>query len=199
MSLPSFQSFVLSWWYSPNTKLALKFETPGATATTNDLDYTNGLYSSDDETYSSNNIITEHPVENLTNISDYVIIQPKTITITGILSSMSTFVVAGAEIPSVLDFSKLARATQILQEMADSKKTLTVTTGLLLGEGIYSLKNAVIQSLNMFRNSTYGRTNIQFNVVFKQVIITDTDATSRAQVNSKSTSGQLDSTAAGIT
>ena len=191
-------NFLISWWYSPNTKLAFNFTTAGASAFSG-LSYLNGLSSSIDENYHFENQITNHPVEGLTSITDNIIIQPKIITITGLLSSITTIPLVGEIGPSILNFNTLGRATQILANMVESKQLLSLTTGLYFGSSIFRINNVVIQSLDIPRDYMYGRTTLKFTVVFREVIVTNTDATSRAQVNSKSASGSLDPNIVGVT
>lgn len=192
-------NFLLSWWYSPTTKLAINFQTTGGTINPiGGLTSANGLSSSLEENYHYENLITNHPVEGLTSITDNIIRQPKTFSITGLLTAMTSIPLVGNVGPTLLNFNTLARATSTLSNMADSGQLLTLTTGLLFGEGIFRVNSVAIQSLDIMRDPTYGRTSIKFRIVFKQVIITDTTATSRAQVNTKSVSGSLDPSVVGV-
>jgi hypothetical protein len=147
-------SFLLSWWYTPSTKIAISFQTLAAKSQ-GFLDSTNGLSASVDENYRLENVITSHPVESGTNISDHIIVQPKIISITGLLTAIDTI--------------------QFLFDAADSRTLFTLTTGLYFGRSYFKIKNMAIQSIDIPRNNQYGRTSIKFSIVFKEMIITDTN------------------------
>ncbi len=179
MALPP-ATFFLSWWYSPNTKLGIYFNNFGlsnlnqplntrslGTGVAGGLDYSNGMAASLEEDYHFENLITNHPVENTAAISDHIIPQPRIITITGLITSLqSTSLVGG------LDFYQLGSATELLIGLYESNKGIALTTGLLYGASYLRVNNLAVQSLDIPRNNTYGRTSIKFTMVLKQLIIT---------------------------
>ena len=168
-------SFLLSWWYTPSTKLAISFQTLAAKSE-GFLDSSNGLSASVDENYRLENIITSHPVESGTNISDHIIVQPKIISITGLLTAIYTIPIIGN---GILDFNQLGSAIQFLFDAADSRTLFTLTTGLYFGRSYFKIKNMAIQSIDIPRNNQYGRTSIKFNIVFKEMVITDTNPSTK--------------------
>lgn len=170
-------SFLLSWWYTPSTKLALNFTTIGTTLgglNLTKLDSSNGLSASIDENYRLENTITSHPVESGTNISDHIIIQPKIISITGLLTAIETIPIIGN---GILNFNQLGFAIQFLFNASDKRTLFTLSTGLYFGGDYLKIKNMAIQSIDIPRNNQYGRTSIKFTMVLKEVILTDTNPT----------------------
>lgn len=177
-------SNLLSWWYSPDTKLGIYFNNFGLDAATNTLttavysgiDSTNGMGASIQEDYHFENIITSHPVEANNSISDHIIQQPLIISIQGILTS-----IAGISLVGGLDFSQLGNATQVLASMAQgpySNGGISLVTGLIFGSSSYSrFDNLAVQSLDIPRNNDYGRASIKFTIVLKQLLITTTNGT----------------------
>lgn len=181
-------SFLLNWFFSPNSKMAIQFSTLGGNlqlpnSDTNlpqgptsfpFLDYTNGLNGAETELYQMRNQITDFPVESRTNISDNIIVRPKSIRISGLLTSIIAIPIIGPLQTSFLNFNQLGRAVQFLINAADSKQLFTLTTGLLFGQSIFKIKNVAIESLDIPRDNIYGKSTIKFNIVFKEVFVTDT-------------------------
>ena len=164
-------NFLLSWWYTPSTKLALSFQTLAAKSI-GFLDSSNGLSASIDENYRLENTITSHPVESGTNISDHIIVQPKVISITGLLTAIDTIPIIGT---GILNFNQLGSAIQFLFNAADERTLFTLTTGLYFGRSYFKIKNMAIQSIDIPRNNQYGLTSIKFTMVLKEMVITDTN------------------------
>ncbi len=170
-------SFFVSWWYSPDTKLGIYFNDFGinaasntlSTLTTNGIDSNNGMGASVEENYHYENLITNHPVENNNAISDHIIPQPNIITITGIITSIVALPLSG-----IISFSQLGNATQLLIQMAQATKGLSLQTGLLFGKEYKIYNNLAVQSLDIPRTNEYGRSSIKFTIVFKELIITST-------------------------
>lgn len=175
------ESFFVSWWYSPDTKLGVYFNNFGIangnnplTALNNKgLDDTNGMSASIQESYRYSNIVTNHPVENTPSISDHIIIQPVIITITGLITSLTTIPISGN---GIISFSQLGNATEILVNMAKSRTGLTLTTGLLFGSRYARFDNLAVETLELPRTNEYGRSSIKFTITFKQLIITNTNS-----------------------
>jgi len=179
MALAPVSTFYLSWWYSPNTRLGMFFNNFSLTANTqiltvnngfaaeNGLSYTNGLACSLEEDYHFENIITRHPVEGNTSISDHIIPVPRTITVTGLLTSITPSVILGH-----LDFSQLGKATEILIDLYEQRTGISLLTGLLYGQSFLRIDNLAIRSLDIPRNNQYGRSSIKFTIVFEQVVLT---------------------------
>lgn len=185
-------SFLLSWWYSPDTKLAITFQTAAASLVgLTELSSSNGLSASVEENYRLENTITEHPIESGVSISDHIISMPKVISITGLLTAIDTIPIVGT---GILNFNQLGSAIQLLFNAADSKDLFTLTTGLYFGHGFFNIRNVAIQSIDIPRNNQYGRTSIKFNIVFKEVIITSPNPTT----NNTSTQGALDPNVSGV-
>lgn len=188
-------NFTLSWWYSSNTKLALSFDTLGANIG-NTLDSTTGMSSSIEENYHMENMITNHPVEDGTNISDHIIVQPKTITITGLLTAIKTLSLFGFNTGNgFLDFNYIGDAVKFLFDASKRRTTFTLSTGLYFGSDYYKINNVAIQSIDIPRNNQYGKTSIKFTMVLKEIVITNTDASNS---NNKSTQGQIDVSNTGL-
>lgn len=189
-------NFTLTWWYTPDTKLAISFQTIGGSLTTGPtfqtLDSLTGLSASVEENYRFESQITSHPVEAGLAVSDYIIVQPKIISIQGLLTAIDTIPVVGT---GILNFNQLGEGVQFLFQAAQSRQLFTLVTGLYFGRGFYRANNLAIQSLDVPRNFQYGRTSIRFNIVFKEIIITDTNS---PKTNS-STQGALDPSDGGIT
>lgn len=184
MALPL--SFLVSWWYSPDTKLGLYFNSFATGASTNILsasgspgvDYTNGMGASIEEDYHFENLITNHPVEDTPSISDHIIAQPRVITITGLITSLQPLVLAGINLGvGGLNFSQLGKATQLLVQLYENNTGISLTTGLLYGTNYLRVDNLAVQSLDIPRNNTYGRSSIKFTMVLKQLIITSKNST----------------------
>jgi len=179
MALPP-NSFYLTWWYTPTTKLGIYFNDFGLGATETTLtsslqggvDYSNGMAASIQEDYHFENLITNHPVENSPAISDHIIAQPRIITVTGIITSIRPVLLTG-----ILDFSQLGQATELLIQMYESTGGLSLLTGLLYGSRYLRVDNLAVQSLDIPRNNAYGRSSIKFTMVLKQLIITDKNST----------------------
>lgn len=208
-------SFLVQWWFSPNTNLGIYFNSFGVGAETNPLTITNGangprglnfdngMGCSVQESYRFENQITNHPVEKTTAISDHIIIQPIRITVTGIISSfkilspsnLSTISLNPASLLETLSrvsFSQLGNATKILTDMAQINTGLTLVTGLLYGTQYARFDNLAVESLDLPRTNEYGRSSIKFTITFKQLIITN----SNSQVTPRGFSkGILDPTA----
>lgn len=184
MSLPS--TFLISWWYSPDTKLGIYFNDFGLNAEVETLeafadqgvDSTNGMGASVQEDYHFENLITNHPVENTVAISDHIINQPITITVTGLLTSLQTLQLGGFNTgEGIINFSQLGNAIQILSDMAQDNVGVSLTTGLLYGTQYARFDNLAVQTLDIPRTNEYGRSSIKFTIVFKQLIITSTNGT----------------------
>jgi hypothetical protein len=188
--LADISSFLLSWWYTTDTKLAIKFQTLAAKSS-GFLNSLNGLSASVDENYLLRNTITSHPVESGVNISDNIIIQPKVISITGLLTAIDTIPIVGT---GILNFNQLGSAIQFLFDASDSKTLFTLSTGLYFGRAYFKIKNMAISSINIPRNSQYGRTSIKFNIVFQEMVITDT----APKITNLSCQAALDSNIVGI-
>lgn len=180
MALPS--NFLVSWWYTPNTKLGVYFNNFGLQAATTQLtaignqgvDYSNGMGASIEENYHFENLITNHPVENTTAITDHIIPQPTVITITGIVTSVKTIAFG---LTSTIDFSQLGSAIQLLISLAQRNTGISLLSGLLYGSRYVRIDNLAIQSLDIPRNNSYGRSSVKFTMVLKQLIITSTNGT----------------------
>ena len=176
MALPT--SFLASWFFTPDTKLGLYFNGFGLGAQDNILtaigyngvDFSNGMGASLEEDYHIENQITRHPVENTPAISDHIILQPTTVTITGLLTSILPITFGG------LSFSQLGNATQTLIKMARVNSGISLTTGLLYGSKYLRLNNLAVRSLEIPRNNNYGRTSIKFTMTLEQLIITTKNA-----------------------
>jgi hypothetical protein len=195
--MASISDFSLSWWYTPDTKLSLTFLTLGATLNTPPtpgatLNYNNGLSASLDENYHFENVITNNPVEKGLSVSDYIIRQPKTYTITGLLSAIYVIPIVGT---GFLNFNQLGSAVKFLSDAADSGKTFALTTGLYFGSTFFRVTNVAIQSLDIPRNNQYGKTSVKFTMVLKEIVITSTDPSSQGNSSSQ---GTLDPTAKGV-
>jgi hypothetical protein len=176
MALPD--TFLLSWYYTGRTRLGLYFNNFGLnqspvklnSVTDKGVDSLNGMSASIEEIYRFENIITSHPVEQNSAISDHIIRQPLTITVTGLLSSLVILPVSG-----FINFSQLGSATETLISLASGKnsnKGITLQTGLLYGKQFAKIDNLAVQSLEIPRNNDYGRASIKFTMVLKQMIIT---------------------------
>ena len=180
MAIPG-SNFFISWWFTPTTKLGIYFNDFGLNAQTQPLtaaanggvDYSNGMACSIEENYHFENLITNHPVENTPAISDHIIAQPRLITVSGIITSIRAVALLGT-----LDFSQLGQATELLIQLYESNQGISLTTGLLYGTNRYlRIDNLAVQSLDIPRNNTYGRTSIKFTMVLKQLIITSKNGT----------------------
>lgn len=173
-------TFLISWWYTPDTKLGIYFNefSTGSSRetlslnTNGGLNFQNGMAVSIEENYHTENLITNHPVENTPAITDHIIRQPRIVTISGLITSIRAFPIIGT-----LDFSQLGRATQLLVELAESNTGITLTTGLLYGSNYLQMNNLVVQSLDIPRNNLYGRSSIKFTMVLKQIIVTSKNGT----------------------
>jgi len=189
-------NFLLSWWYTPNTKLSIKFNTIGASLTSGSviptLDSRTGLSASLEENYHLENQITSHPVETGTNVSDHIIVMPQTITVTGILTAIDVLPIIGT---GILNFNQLGTAVQFLFGAASERTLFTLSTGLYFGQSYFKKNNLAIQSIDIPRNNQYGRTSIKFTIVFKEVILTNTSPTTNSNY---STQGQPDSANGGV-
>lgn len=173
-------TFYLQWWYSPDTKLGLYFNSFGlngqnqilSAQSSPGLDYTNGMACSIEEDYHVENMITKHPVENGQTISDHIVPLPNIINITGIITSLRPIPIVGG-----LSFSQLGDATQLLFSMAKCRTGISLTTGLLYGAKYFRADNLAVQALDIPRNNTYGRSSIKFTMSLMQLIITNKNAT----------------------
>jgi hypothetical protein len=178
MALPN--TFLVSWWYSPNTKLGIYFNDFGLdsqdyilnASDDGGVDYSNGMGASVEENYHFENLITNHPVENTAAISDHIIAQPRVITVTGIITSLRPLVLFGT-----LSFTQLGKATELLIDLYETNQGVSLLTGLLYGTSYLRIDNLAVQSLDIPRNNAYGRSSIKFTMVLKQLIITNTNST----------------------
>lgn len=194
--MPGISNFTLTWWYTPDTKLAIVAQTTGAQVLlpgSGYLNSSNGISASVQEDYRLTNTITNHPVETGVAISDHIIPQPKMISITGMLTALYTIPIVGN---GILNFNQLGEAVQFLFNAYDQRIVFTLTTGLYFGRGFFQAKNLAIESILIPRNNQFGRTSIRFTINFKEVVITDTGA---AANGSKSSQGTLDPNISGIT
>lgn len=170
-------SFLLSWWYTTDTKLAIIFNTVGANLTQGpllgSLSSLNGLSSSSNENYHLENMITTHPVETGRNISDHIIIMPKVYTITGLLTAIDTIPIIGT---GILNFNQLGSAIKFLFDSSDARTLFTLTTGLYFGQSQFKVSNVAIKTIDIPRDNQFGRTTIKFTITFQEMIITDTNA-----------------------
>lgn len=188
-------SFLIGWWYAPDTKLAITFNTIGANITqgnvTGTLNNLNGLSASVEENYRLENTITNHPVETGVSIGDHIIPQPQIITITGLLTAINVIPLVGT---GILSFTQLGNAIKFLFSAATERTLFTLTTGLYFGDSFYRKDKLAIQSIDIPRNNQYGRTSIRFTIVFKEIIITKTNAPTR----NSSSQASLDANDEGI-
>lgn len=167
-------NFTLSWWYSPNTKLAINLTTVGASLTNiSGLNYRTGVSASVDELYHLENTITDYPVEGSLSISDHIINRPNVFTITGLLTAISTIPIVGL---SRLDFKQLGDGVDFLFRAAKKRELFTLSTGLYFGKDYFSQNNLAIESIDIPRNNQFGRSSIKFTIRFKQIRITDSNA-----------------------
>lgn len=169
-------NYVVSWWYTPTTKLGLYFNDFAVEAnqpTTlqptnyNSITADNGMAASLREEYKYTNLITSHPVENSTNISDHIINLPREITIYGAVTSLSAFVYVSTS----LDFSQLGNCVKLLEALGECRTGISVTTGLLYGDSYFRANNLACESMTIFRDEQVGKTSTKFSVVFKQLNI----------------------------
>lgn len=173
-------NFLITWWYTPTTKLGIYFNDFGLNASNTALtssiqggvDANNGMAASIEENYHFENLITNHPVENSPAISDHIIAQPRIITVTGIITSIKAVALLGT-----LSFNQLGEATQLLIQLYESNQGISLTTGLLYGSRYLRIDNLAVQSLEIPRNNQYGRTSLKFTMVLKQLIITSKNGT----------------------
>ncbi len=171
------ESFFVSWWYSPDTKLGIYFNSFGVNQprrvlsadVLGGLDNTNGMSASIEEVYRYQNLITVHPVESSPAISDHIIRQPNIVSVTGIITSLLTVPIIGT---SLIDFGQLGTAVELLTQMAESTSGLTLQTGLLYGTQYKRYNNLAVQSLDLPRTNQYGRSSIKFTIVFQELIVT---------------------------
>lgn len=193
-------SFYLNWWQTGKTKLGIYFNDFGLGSNSKvlsslrrgGLNSNNGLSCSVEENYHFENIITDHPVENSKNISDHIIKLPLEIPITGLLTSITTASFLGG-----LSFSQLGKGVDLLIEMREKGTGLSLTTCLLYGSSpavglptsnFLRIDNLAIKSLDIPRDTKYGKTSIRFSIVFKQINITSingqltTSALSQAKI-----------------
>lgn len=177
MVLPT-GTFYISWWYSPDTKLGIYFNGFGnnnnllLSNRNRGVDYQNGMGCSVEENYHFENLITNHPVTNTAAISDNIIPQPRIITITGIITSLTPVLLFGS-----LNFSQLGQATELLIQLYERNTGISLTTGLLYGSRFLRVNNLAVQSLDIPRNNAYGRSSIKFTMVLKQLILTSVNGT----------------------
>lgn len=198
MALAPINSFYLTWWYTPTTKLGIFFNDFSLTAntevltvntgfdSTNGISYANGLGASIEEDYHFENQITRHPVESDQMISDHIIPQPRMITITGLLTSIKPALVFGH-----LDFNQLGQATQILISLYEQRTGISLLTGLLYGKSFLRVDNLAVRSLDIPRNNQYGRSSIKFTMILEQLILTSQNGniTSAGYSNASVTDG----------
>jgi len=181
--MPSLSNFTMTWWYNPETKLGIYGS--GFDLNTNakplkslqaesKLTSENGLSASLEEGYRFSNIITEHPVQNSLSISDSVINQPLIVEITGVLSAITPFKVGKISGGGSFDFNTLGTAVNTLINLATQKKGITLTTGLYFGGVSYfRTDNMGVEELYIPRTAEYGVAAIKFQMVLKQVNITN--------------------------
>lgn len=172
--LPS--NYVISWWYSSETKLGLYFNNfalpnnqpqeldPNIFAS---LTANNGMAASLREEYKYSNLITSHPVEDSVSISDHIINMPTEISISGAVTALSTLLF----ISKSLDFSQLGDAVQLLESLGQCRTGISITTGLLYGRSFYRADNLACENMTIVRNETTGKSTVQFSAVFRQLNI----------------------------
>jgi hypothetical protein len=170
-------NYFLNWWYSPSTKLGIYF-TGFSTTPTNQLqlssqsssgiDKDNGLSASIEENLILENRISDYPVQGGSVVTDNIIKMPKTLQLTGYLTSLKSLVLLG-----YLDFNQLGSAVESLINAYENKLGITVVTGLLFGKTYLKLDNMVIQRLEIPRNNAVGKTAIRFNLTLRQVLLDD--------------------------
>ena len=165
-------NYLITWWYSPGTKLGLYFNSFSQNASSvllnnslTHLNYSNGMAASLNENYSYSNLITDHPVEGSSSVSDHIISLPRRITITGAVTSLSSFLIVGNN----LDFNQLGDAVKLLDGLANSKTGISLTTGLLYGSTYYRTDNMAVEKSDIIRNLQSGKTTVQFTMTLKKL------------------------------
>ena len=196
MALGDIETFFISWWYSPTTKLGLYFTgfslqpstgKPLSSFNNSGLDSSNGLSASMNEDYEFSNNVTNNPVQGALATTDAIIPNPITVSIEGRITAIKKLVIA-----SKLDFSQLGNATELLIQAWRQKQGLTLISGLLYGKTFMRLDNMVIEHLNIHRDNSAGKAALKFNVKLKQIIITSpTGASSAAFSNAQPYTGEI--------
>lgn len=105
--------------------------------------------------------VTEHPVEEGADIADHVRRQPNNVTIEGVVSDTPIGEVAGLRDEGALPSDQ---AFALLQEIADSRRPVTVETSLQVFD------NMILSSLNVPRDARTGD-SFQFTAQFVQIAL----------------------------
>jgi len=112
--------------------------------------------------------VTRHPVEDGSEVSDHIHLQPKSVTIEGIQTDTPSGLGALLIVPGMLDrFASTPRsveAWQYLDKLQSEKTILDVLTGLCV------YRNMVITNLNAPRSAQTGRA-LQFSITLEEIII----------------------------
>jgi len=174
-------NFLLSWWYTSETKLGIygsgfgisQNNLPVAALPGSRVTSEKGLAASLEEGYRFSSVITEHPVQSGLNIADSIILQPLVVEITGVLSAIKPVKLGGVSLTSKLDFSTLGGAVNTLISLYNKKTGISLTTGLYFGGlSYFRTDNMAIEELYIPRTSQYGVASVKFEMVLKQIILT---------------------------
>jgi hypothetical protein len=192
-------NFVLSWWFSPTTKLGIygagfdinQSQKPTAALSGAKITSNQGLSASLEEGYTWSNMITQHPVQTGLAITDSIIPQPLVVEITGTLSAIKPFKIGSVSLSGSLDFGTMGASIRNLILMHEKKVGISLTTGLYYGNSTYFREdNMAIESLYIPRDHMYGVASAKFQLTLKQVVIVSPNSTGSTQ----STTGKLSST-----
>lgn len=109
--------------------------------------------------------ITKYPVEDGTNISDHIINNPETITITGFItnSPISSIIAPIANLVRRGGENRVKLAFGTLTDIRDAKLPVNVVTGLKTYRGMY------LQSINIPRDARTGD-SLRFTAIFTRIL-----------------------------
>ena len=168
--------YLISWFYSPSTKLGIYFNdfgtqnlpNPRIAQTNSGIDARSGLTTSEKEIYTYSASVTRHPVDVLAPVTDHIIPQPVSLVFTGLVSALQPLLLVSQSV----DFLAMGKATDVLIKMAQKNTGISVTTGLLLGESYYRASNLAVEKLVIERTSRYGKNAVYFTLSLTEIFIT---------------------------